>query len=57
MEIDFEWLKNELRLRSMSEQERQALEEAIEPMFVLPASRSSTKAPRDQASICCVPAT
>ncbi|HKJ82575.1 MAG TPA: cyclic nucleotide-binding domain-containing protein [Mariprofundaceae bacterium] len=36
MEIDFEWLKNELRLKSMSEQERQAIEEAIEPMFVLP---------------------
>ena len=36
MNIDFDWLKNELRLQNMSKEECDALERVIEPMFVLP---------------------
>lgn len=36
MEIDFDWLKNELQLKELSDEERLALQTAIEPMFVLP---------------------
>lgn len=36
MNIDFDWLKNELRLQKMSKKERDALQNVIEPMFVLP---------------------
>jgi len=36
MNIDFNWLKTELRLQTISKEERVALQAAIEPIFVLP---------------------
>jgi CRP/FNR family cyclic AMP-dependent transcriptional regulator len=36
MEIDFEWLKNELQIEEFSDEDRKALQSAIDPMFVLP---------------------
>lgn len=36
MEIDFEWLKNELQIKEFSEEDKKALQIAIDPMFVLP---------------------
>lgn len=36
MEIDFDWLKNELQLKELAEEEREALQRTIHPTFVLP---------------------